>query len=104
MNTTSYRPSDRSPYEGGPYGRQRLREGLPWLRLLLLVSLLATASILAGIVLLPAKEGEHEEARPLPVGEESRLVYPASLVQELAQPANGQWLLPAAAVTVGDAE
>ena len=83
MNTTSYNSYNRGPYEGGPYGRRRFSEGLPWLRLLLLVSLLATASILAGIVLLPAKGGEHEEALPLLAGGAARPVYPASLVREL---------------------
>jgi len=69
------------------------KEGRPALRLLLAGALLATAAALAGIVMLPA-ESHPEEATPQVRGV-SPLVYPASLVDRLAEPANGQWVLPA---------
>jgi len=69
------------------------KEGRPALKLLLALALLATAGALAGIVMLPA-ESHPEEATPQVRGV-TDLVYPASLVDRLAEPANGQWVLPA---------
>src|SRR3990172_4182064 len=76
------------------YGWSRpKKEGRPALKLLLALALLATAGPLAGIVLLPA-ESHPEETTPQVRGV-TDLVYPASLVDRLAEPTNGKWVLPA---------
>src|SRR3990170_5548749 len=76
------------------YGWPRAKkEGHPALKLLLALALLATAGALAGIVMLPA-ESHPKEATPQVRGV-TDLVYPASLVDRLAEPANGRWVLPA---------
>jgi len=69
------------------------KESRSALKLLLTLALLATAGALAGIVMLPA-ESQPEEATPQVTGV-TDLVYPASLVDRLAEPANGRWVLPA---------
>src|SRR3972149_5898685 len=76
------------------------KEGRPALRLLLAVALLATAGALAGVVMLPA-ESHPGEATPQVRGV-SPLVYPASLVDRLPGPANGQWVLPAGLAVTPD--
>jgi DNA-binding beta-propeller fold protein YncE len=76
------------------------KEGRPALKLLLALALLATAGALAGIVMLPA-ESQREEATPQVRGV-TDLVYPASLVDRLAEPANGQWVLPAGLTVTPD--
>jgi len=76
------------------------REGRPALRLLLAAAVLATAVALAGIVLLPAG-GHREEATPRVRGV-SELVYPATLIEQLAQPVNDRWVLPSGLVVAPD--
>jgi len=85
------------------YGwRRAKKDDRPVVRLVLAVALLLTAGALAGIVILPANS-ETEEATPRVRGV-SELVYPATFAGQLAQPAGGQWVLPAglALTPVGD--
>ncbi len=85
------------------YGwRRAKKEGRPVVRLVLVVALLLTAAALAGIVMLPA-ESQTEEATPRVRGV-SELVYPATFAGQLAQPANGQWVLPAALALTPDGD
>jgi len=71
------------------------------LRLMLVGALLVTAAALAGVLLLPTETPADEE--PLPVRGVSRLVYPATLVSQIAAPADRPWVLPAAAVPLNGA-
>ncbi len=68
--------------------------------LALAVALIVAAGAVIA-VLFPPIEGT---STGIPVSRKvSELVYPASVVREMAQPADGKWLLPAAVATAGDA-
>ncbi len=84
-----------------PYGSRRPAAGAQWSTLLLLMTAaLVVAGALTGAFFLVT---ERKETGALPVGGVSALAYPAALLREVTEPAGGQWLLPGAAVPVGDA-
>ncbi len=78
------------------YNVPMAKESRPWLKALLVASLLATAAAVAGILMLP--DGIHHQETLPTVRGVSSLVYPTAQTELLEQPVGGDWLLPADAV------
>jgi sugar lactone lactonase YvrE len=94
---------ERLPYD--PYQAQQNAKG-PRAFPLVMMSLIAAAGLLAGVlflyrerrVLLEVSRGG-EEVQALPTSGD----YPSSVLREIPQPAGGQWLLPVDTVSLGGA-
>ncbi len=88
-------------YTYGSPDLDALRRKQPWLRPLLILAVVVTAASLMGILVLPEELPGEDISREQPIRGVSRLEYPASLISTIAQPAGGQWVLPASSVEVG---
>jgi sugar lactone lactonase YvrE len=88
------------PYYGDGTGPNPLV--VAYLVALSVASVLAAIGIIRGVGSL-LSDAPTESAVPQPVLEVSRQVYPTSLVQEMGQPLEDEWTLPASVSTVDDA-